>query len=129
MAAEMQSLVAQWKNLKTQAESGDIRMDPEIGNALKGHAEQMKTKLDDFLADTNRLENLSGFGTLKTATTLQSKFEGKASGSDGSAIERLKQSIEVLTLMAETYEKATRTIQDTDQSNSQKLANTDAGAK
>ncbi|MEV0294593.1 hypothetical protein [Nocardia sp. NPDC050710] len=129
MAAEMQSLVAQWKNLKTQAESGELMVDPEIGTALKGHAEQMKTKLDTMLVGIKQLDKLSGFGTLATATTLQGKFERKASGDNASAVERLKQSIEVVTLMAETYEKATRTIQDTDQSNSQKLANMDTGAK
>ncbi|MBH0776842.1 hypothetical protein [Nocardia bovistercoris] len=129
MSEQMQSLVAQWRNLNTQAESGDLRLDPAVGNALKAQAEQMKTKLDDMLVAARQLGALSGFGALQTATTMQQKFENKAVAGDGSAVQRLLQSVEVLTLMAETYEKAVRTIEDTDQANSQKLANVELGGK
>ena len=74
-------------------------------------------------------DHLQGFGALGSAIALQRKFEAKANGGDGSAVTRLQQSIDVLTLMSETYEKAIGTIQDTDLSNSQKLANADTGAK
>ncbi|WP_054811137.1 hypothetical protein [Nocardia arizonensis] len=129
MSEQIQNLVTQWNGLKTEAESGQLRMDPEVCNALKGHADQMKIQLNRMLFAVGQLSELSGFGALRTAKIMQQKFENKADTGDASAAERLKQSIEVLTLMAETYEKAVRTIEETDQSNSQKLADVDTGGK
>ncbi|MGN2641317.1 hypothetical protein ACWEKT_36150 [Nocardia takedensis] len=126
MAAEMQDMVTHWKNLKTQAESGELKMDPDIGNALKAHAEKMRGKLDLMLTRARALEILQGFGGLDTANTLRKKFEAKATGADGSALIRLQQSIEILTLMSETYAKAIGTIQETDLTNAQKLGNAEA---
>ncbi|MGV9613171.1 hypothetical protein [Nocardia xishanensis] len=125
----MSSLVDQWKTFKTQAESGELRLDDAIGTALKTHAEQMAAKLDTLIFQAQLLDHLAGFGDLKSANDLKGKFERKASGGDGSAVERLKQSSEVLTLMAETYQKAIGKIQETDQSNASAYQQLDPGGK
>lgn len=68
---ELTGLHDHWKTLKTQAENGELRMDPQIGNALKGRADTMLTALNKMLVDTNQLQHVSGFGTLKSAEALR----------------------------------------------------------
>ncbi|WP_067841371.1 hypothetical protein [Nocardia lijiangensis] len=120
--AQMQLQSAQWKTLKQQAESGELRMDAEIGRELAGHAEKMIKALDVLVVQARLLSYLGGFGTLSSAKALQDKFSTKALGGDDAAVTRLGQSIEVLTLMKETYELAAKTLSETDQANAQQLS-------
>ncbi|MBF6158214.1 hypothetical protein IU421_15385 [Nocardia cyriacigeorgica] len=119
-------LVSHWKSLKTQAENGELRMDPEIGNALKARADAMITALDDMLDDAAALEHVSGFGSLGSAVELQKKFAAKAVTDQDSAVNRLKESHEIVTLMSETYALAIRRIEETDQSTAGALGKTGA---
>ncbi|MCP2320798.1 hypothetical protein APR12_006185 [Nocardia amikacinitolerans] len=120
--AQMQQQSAQWKTLKQQAESGQLQMDPEIGRELAAHAERMAKALDVLTSQARWLSYLGGFGTLSSANALQGKFSSKALGGDDAAVTRLGQSIEVLTLMKETYELAAKTLSETDQANAQQLS-------
>ncbi|MET8776776.1 hypothetical protein ABZV58_17375 [Nocardia sp. NPDC004654] len=120
--ARVQGMVAHWQTLKQQAESGELRMDPEIGRELAGHAEQMGKKLDGLVRQAGFLAYVSGFGTLASAVALKDKFALKASDGNDAAVLRLKQSIEVLTLMKQTYELAAKTMSETDQANAQQLS-------
>ncbi|MEV0340868.1 hypothetical protein AB0H49_17760 [Nocardia sp. NPDC050713] len=120
--AQMQQQSVQWKNLKQQAESGQLHMDGDIGRELAGHAEKMGKALDRLTEQAAWLAYLSGFGTLGSAKALQGKFALKAQDGDDAAVTRLKQSAEVLTLMKETYELAAKSLTETDQTNAQQLA-------
>jgi len=66
------------------------------------------------------LDHLAGYGSLPSAMNLQQKFELKAAGGgphDGndSAVTRLEQHIEIVTLMRDTYAAAIGQLQSTDQ--------------
>ncbi|WP_280228339.1 hypothetical protein [Nocardia cyriacigeorgica] len=121
---ELTGLLGHWKALKTQAENGELRMDPEIGNALKARADAMLAALDKMLFDTEELQYVSGFGTLKSAEALRAKFAAKAVTDDDSAKKRLQESIDIVTLMSETYALAVRRIEETDQSTAGALGKT-----
>ncbi|WP_069163108.1 hypothetical protein [Nocardia altamirensis] len=114
--AQMEAAVARWQTLKKQAEGGELRLDEQVGTELANHADQMRTKLNKILNDASELDRLSGFGTLKSAEALRGKFERKANGGNDSAMERLKQSIDVVTLMSETYKLAIGKLTESDQS-------------
>ncbi|MFD6161855.1 hypothetical protein ACFWF7_35200 [Nocardia sp. NPDC060256] len=120
--AQMQAMVTRWQALKTQAEGGELRLDEEIGQLLAGHAEQMRLKLRRMADKAGDLEHTSGFGTLGSATALQAKFASKANGSSDSAVTRLQQSMEVVTLMRDTYKLAIGKLTESDQSAADKLA-------
>ncbi|MBF6440065.1 hypothetical protein [Nocardia cyriacigeorgica] len=122
--SEMPGLLNHWKTMKTQAENGELRMEPEIGNALKGRADTLLTELRKMVADTKQLEHVSGFGTLNSAEALRKKFAAKASTDEDSALKRLQESIDIVTLMSETYALAIRRIEETDQSTAGVLGQT-----
>ncbi|MFE3445225.1 hypothetical protein ACFXNW_19515 [Nocardia sp. NPDC059180] len=123
---KLTGMIDHWKTLKTQAENGELRMDSEIGNALKGRADAMLTALNKMIGDTKQLEHVSGFGTLKSAEALRGKFAAKATTDDDSAQKRLQESIDIVTLMSETYELSIRRIEETDQSTAGVLGQTGA---
>ncbi|MEU7145131.1 hypothetical protein ABZ942_37205 [Nocardia sp. NPDC046473] len=126
--AGMQAAVARWQSLKKQAEGGELRLDEQIGTDLARHADQMLKKLNKMMDITVGLDRLSGFGTLMSAEALRDKFGSKANGSDDSAVNRLKQSIEVLTLMSETYNLAIGKLTESDQSAADKLRQLNLGS-
>ncbi|MEU7217261.1 hypothetical protein [Nocardia iowensis] len=125
--ADMQGMLTRWQTLKKQAEGGEFRLDEQIGQDLARHAEQMRTKLQNMLNKAGELEHLSGFGSLTSAGDLRNKFALKANNGDDSAVKRLKQSIDVVILMKETYELAIGKLKESDQSAADRLAALNAG--
>lgn len=125
--APLSGMLDHWKTLKSQAESGELRMDEQVGSALKAQADQLITRLDLMLVRANQLQHVTGFGTLASAVALQKKFSEKALGADDSAVKRLQESIDIVRLMRDTYELAIRKIGETDQSIATDLGN--AGAQ
>ncbi|MBF6102250.1 hypothetical protein IU510_29980 [Nocardia cyriacigeorgica] len=123
---ELTGMLDHWKTLKTQAENGELRMDPEIGNALKARADTLITELDKMVNKTEELQYVTGFGTLKSAEALRAKFAAKAVTDDDSAKKRLQESIDIVTLMSQTYALAIRRIEETDQSTAGALGKTGA---
>ncbi|CAM4516067.1 hypothetical protein NONI108955_40260 [Nocardia ninae] len=119
---QMQGMLTRWQTLKTQAESGELRLDTEIGTALARHAQRMSDQLSLMMDRASSLAFLSGFGTLQSADALRNKFAQKANNGNDSAVKRLQQSIDVVTLMKETYELAIGKLQESDQSAADKLA-------
>ncbi len=126
-ATQLEAAVARWQTLKKQAEGGELRLDEQIGTELIRHAEQLRTKLQEMVGSADTLERLTGFGTLGSATALQAKFSNKASVSDDSAVNRLKQSIDVVTLMSETYTLAIGKLSESDQAAADRFAQLDNG--
>ncbi|WP_107654476.1 hypothetical protein [Nocardia suismassiliense] len=118
----MQGMLTRWQTLKTQAESGELRLDTETGTALARHAQRMSDQLSLMMDRASSLAFLSGFGTLHSADALRNKFAQKANNGNDSAVKRLQQSIDVVTLMKETYELAIGKLQESDQSAADKLA-------
>ncbi|WP_378737768.1 hypothetical protein [Nocardia brasiliensis] len=125
--AQMQGMLARWQTLKTQAEGGELRLDTEIGTALASHAQRMREQLDLMMNRAKNLAFTSGFGTLQSAEALRDKFALKANNGDDSAVKRLQQSLEVVTLMKETYELAIGKLKESDQSAADRLAALNAG--
>ncbi|WP_194819272.1 hypothetical protein [Nocardia sp. XZ_19_385] len=104
-----------WQTFKTQALAGELKMDTDIGEALRKRCETFIDALDVMKKDAQALDHLSGYGTLPSALALQKKFEQKASG-DGSAAKVIEQHIEVVKLMHDTYAAAIGKITQADQS-------------
>ncbi|WP_194837920.1 hypothetical protein [Nocardia sp. XZ_19_369] len=125
--SEMQAMLTRWQTLKKQAEGGELLLDSQIRERLVTHAEQMRTKLDAMVNKAAELEHLSGFGSLTSAGDLRQKFALKANNGTDSAVKRLQQSIDIVTLMKETYELAIGKITESDQSVADKLAALNTG--
>ncbi|MEV6392391.1 hypothetical protein [Nocardia xishanensis] len=124
--SSMDNALAQWRNYKQKAESGEFRMDPQIGDALRGRAQTMLDGLEkDLLRRASDLGQLSGFGTLPSAEALKTKFENKADTDSDSAVNQLKKHIDLVTLMRDTYALSIRKLSDTDQANASQFNNTD----
>ncbi|MBF6548751.1 hypothetical protein [Nocardia brasiliensis] len=124
---DMQGMMTRWQSLYKQADGGELRLDEEVGEKLAAHAEQMQTKLQSMLNKAGELEHLSGFGTLSSALALQKKFSLKANKGDDSAVKRIEQSIDVVTLMRDTYRLACGKLAEVDKSAADRLAGLDVG--
>ncbi|MBF6364484.1 hypothetical protein IU433_10230 [Nocardia puris] len=118
--------LAQWRGYKQKAESGEFKLDSQLGGALEGRCDTLLDGLrTELLRRATNLRQLSGFGELPSATALQSKFEKKADGDQDSAVNQLKKHIDLVILMRDTYKLATQKLADQDQSNANDLNNTD----
>ncbi|TLG00259.1 hypothetical protein FEK35_24630 [Nocardia cyriacigeorgica] len=123
MAEEVDQL-QHWQNLKTQAQNGVLRVEPELGRALMARCDTFLAALETMRTDAMRLQYVGGFGSLKSADALAKKFASKAVGAEDSAVTRIEQSIDIVTTMRQTYELAIRTITETDQAIGQQLGKT-----
>ncbi|MBF6397700.1 hypothetical protein IU438_18080 [Nocardia cyriacigeorgica] len=123
MAEEVDQL-KHWQGLKTQAQNGELRLDPDLGNALIGRCDTMLTELDAMRTQALNLQYVSGFGTLKSADALAKKFASKAVGAEDSAVTRLEETIDIVNTMKQTYELAIRTLTETDQTIGDQLGKT-----
>ncbi|SNY81537.1 hypothetical protein SAMN04244553_3135 [Nocardia amikacinitolerans] len=124
--SSMDDALAQWRTYKQKAESGEFRMDPQIGDALRGRAQTMLDGLEkDLLRRASDLGQIGGFGTLPSAQALKTKFENKAVNDPDSAVNQLKKHIDLVTLMRDTYALSIRKLSETDQANASQLNNTD----
>ncbi|MBF6101444.1 hypothetical protein IU510_25820 [Nocardia cyriacigeorgica] len=121
--AEQVDQLQHWQNLKTQAENGELRLEPELGNALMGRCDTMLTELDAMRTQALNLQYVAGFGTLPSAQALAKKFAGKAFGDEDSAVKRIEQSIDIVNTMRQTFELSIRTLTETDQAVGQNLGN------
>ncbi|MFI7004324.1 hypothetical protein [Nocardia sp. NPDC050175] len=125
--AQMQAMVTRWQTLKKQAEGGEFRLDEEIGKQLSDHAERMRSAVQRMVDTAGDLQHLAGFGTLSSAEDLRAKFALKADKGNDSAVKRLQQSVEVATLMRDTYKLAIGKLTESDQSAADRLAQLNMG--
>lgn len=122
----IEASLAQWRGYKEKAESGEFRMDEQIGRALQARCETLLSGLEDtLLSKAGLLDQLSGFGTLPSAEALRSKFANKAVIDHDSAVNQIKKHIDLVILMRDTYKLATQKLADQDQTNANDLNNTD----
>lgn len=120
-----------WQGLKQQAIDGDLRMDYDLGEALHRECETLLTSLQLRRRTATNLNHLAGYGGLPSALDMKKKFELKASGAENgdSAVARLDEMIEVVTLMRDTYAAAIGGIRQTDQQNSSQTATAGEGLR
>lgn len=81
----------------------------------------MLIQLENMVSQAASLKYLTGFGDLNSARALQEKFARKADGDEDSAVQRLKECIDIVKVMRDTYEIAARQITETDQSTAGEL--------
>ncbi|MGI5221360.1 hypothetical protein [Nocardia sp. CA-290969] len=121
---EQTTLLQQWQTMKTQAETGELRMEADISVKLKARCQTFISRLEQMLVMADQLQYVEGFGSLRSAGYLRDKFANKAVNDADSAANRLKTAIEIVTLMEQTFELCSRRLAETDQSTSSALGNT-----
>ncbi|WP_280457143.1 hypothetical protein [Nocardia carnea] len=122
--ADHTAMLQQWQNLKTQAESGELRMESDIAAKLAAHCDGFIARLDEALLQTDDLAVVEGFGGLRSAQYLRDKFAKKAVEDPDSASNRLRTAIDIVNLMKQTFELSCKQIEEVDQSTSSALGNT-----
>ncbi|MBF6263300.1 hypothetical protein IU443_25280 [Nocardia farcinica] len=124
---------ASWRQLESQAVSGDFQMDFQVGEALRSRCEALLQELRSMRTKAQRLAHLSGYGLLPSSLALKQKFERKAAGGgehdlNDSAVARLDQNIAIVELMHDTYAAAIGKLQQNDQSAASEMtAQTEGG--
>lgn len=132
--SEEQTQIKHWQGLKQQAVDGDLRMDEDLGTALRDACEKYRQALMDQKDQARNLGRLAGYGGLPSAKHLQQKFEQKATGGGGAgpddnAIARLDEHIQIAELMRDTYAAAIGKLQQTDQDNAAGVNNAGEGMR
>lgn len=122
--AEQDDQLKQWQAMKTQAENGELRMEQAVGEALAKRCDTFLGELNDMVVQASNLQYIGGFGGLRSATQLATKFAQKADGAEDSAVARLNTTIEIVKLMKQTFELSVKQVTETDQQTSQAIDNT-----
>ncbi|MFI5720972.1 hypothetical protein [Nocardia sp. NPDC051750] len=117
------TLLQQWQTMKTQAESGELRMETDVSDKLKGRCHTFKSRLEQMLVMADQLQYVEGFGGLRSAGYLRNKFANKAVTDTDSAANRLKTALDIVTVMEQTFELCARRLEETDESTSSALGN------
>ncbi|MFC4373095.1 hypothetical protein ACFO5K_03180 [Nocardia halotolerans] len=116
---------AYWTQLAQQAVGGELRMEPELGEALRAAAKVYAEGLVDAKADTGRLANLSGWGSLPSAVALRKKFEQKGVGGgddpNDNAAQRIQDHIDIAWLQHDTFAAAIGKIELVDEQRAAQL--------
>ena len=120
MSDNLASQLTRWHHLQQQAETGDLRIDPDVAEQLAGHCDRLIGELEAIQTDAGKVTHLEGWGDLQSAKDLQRKFEQKAYD----YIDVLGQHIQVVTAMRDTYLTTVRRLTEQDHATSATLAST-----
>lgn len=114
----------QWRKLLDQANSGQLRLDPEVGKGLDQVCDNYLAQLGTALRMTASVKDVSGFGPFPSGQALQEKFRLKASGSEQSLEAVLKQHIDSVQIAKQVVAKAISNFVESDQRASDQISGT-----
>ncbi|NKX88762.1 hypothetical protein [Nocardia coubleae] len=120
-----------WRNMKSQAISGEFKLDEDLGQAIADVVSQYISDLEIQKFEAANLQHLTGWGSLPSAAAIRGKFENKAvaGGShdpDDSAVKRLDQHIAIARDQRDAFLAAIGRLQAVDQQSAGAIGN--AGA-
>lgn len=96
----------QWSQLLTQADAGELALDPEVGRDLDRVCDDHISRLEEVFLSVERVGRISGFGTFDSSAILEKKFSLTASGGDRALDTVLRQHIEAVQTAKEVVAKA-----------------------
>ncbi|MFD4434198.1 hypothetical protein, partial [Nocardia sp. NPDC058497] len=102
---------AEWKKLETQAASGQLSINPEVGANLARVCDDHLDSLENALAQVSRVEQITGFGSFNSSLILEKKFSQTAAGGERSLRDTITQHIEAVTTAKEVVLKAIANFQ------------------
>ncbi|MET9210746.1 MULTISPECIES: hypothetical protein [Actinomycetes] len=115
-----------WRNMKQQAVDGQFKIDEDLGQAIADLANQYVIDLEAQKLVASKLDRMTGWGGLPSATAIQKKLEAKATA-DESAVKRLEQHIAIARDQRDTFLAAIGKLQAVDQQTAGALGATGAG--
>ncbi len=116
---------AEWRKLLSQANSGQLALDPEVAKGLDRVCDDYLHQLDTIMKGADRLRFVGGFGPFQSGKDLQDKFRSKAVGTDQSLEAVLKQHIDVVKTAKEVVAKAISNFGATDQNYADGISGTE----
>lgn len=115
---------AQWNQLLTQANAGELSLDPEIGKDLDRVCDDHLDRLEETFEQVAIVSAISGFGDFDSGRTLERKFSLTASGGDRPLDEALKKHIEAVKTAKAVVAKAIANFVAQDQETGAKISAT-----
>ncbi|MGF0318333.1 hypothetical protein [Nocardia fluminea] len=97
---------AEWTQLLSQANAGQLSLDPEVGKDLDRVCDDHLDRLEEVFEQVALVSAISGFGDFNSGRTLERKFSLTASGGDRPLDEVLKKHIESVKTAKEVVAKA-----------------------
>lgn len=110
-----------WRKLLGQANSGQLSLDPEIGQGLSKVCDEYLNSLNDIMKTTGRLKYLGGFGSFQSGIDLEQKFKTKAFGTDRSIDAILQQHMDVVKTAKEVVAKAISNFTEVERQNAARI--------
>ncbi|MEV6225140.1 hypothetical protein AB0M13_26160 [Nocardia fluminea] len=96
----------QWNQLLTQANAGELALDPEVGRDLDRVCDDHISRLEEVFLSVERVARISGFGSFDSSAILENKFSQTAVGGDRALDTVLRQHIEAVQTAKEVVAKA-----------------------
>lgn len=120
-----------WRNMKSQAMNGEFRIEEDLGQSIANVVSEYIDDLERQMNFARRLDRLTGWGGLPSATAIREKLESKAVGGgddpDDSAVTRLEQHIAIARDQRDTFLAAIGKLQTVDQQTAGDITATGAG--
>lgn len=96
----------QWNQLLTQADAGELSLDPEVGRDLDRVCDDHLDRLEEVYELVDRVKRIDGFGSFNSSQALANKFSQTASGGDRALDTVIRQHIEAVQTAKEVVAKA-----------------------
>ncbi|MEU7630750.1 hypothetical protein AB0C34_12290 [Nocardia sp. NPDC049220] len=106
----------EWRKVLDMANSGHVRLDPEIGKGLDKVCDDYLDRLDAISRLADRVKIVDGFGPFPSGKALQEKFKWKATGTDQSLDAILMKHIDAVKTAKEVVAKSISNFTEQDQS-------------
>lgn len=104
----------EWQRVLTDAEAGELSLDPNVGQSLDTVCDDYLLRLEEIYMQVVRLQYLDGFGGFPSSQVLQDKFSRKAKGSERSLEAVLLQHMDAVNVAKQAVAKAVQNFVEQD---------------
>ncbi len=121
-----------WRNMKQQAVNGEFKIEEDLGQSLARVINQYVLDLEAQKLVASKLDRMTGWGGLPSASKIREKVEAKAVAGGGgdandSAVKRLEQHIAIARDQRDTFLAAIGKLEAIDQQSAGALGAAGAG--
>ncbi|MFE5474764.1 hypothetical protein ACFQ9R_03595 [Nocardia sp. NPDC056541] len=103
---------SRWETLKSNAESGNLYLDPSVSTSCRDACNRQITLFSELKQSLSSLSSVSGLGRFNAADELSKMLGMKAIGGERDFNTAFEEHIQVLTLIRDTIEISVKKYED-----------------
>ncbi|MFH5210538.1 hypothetical protein ACHIPZ_20360 [Antrihabitans sp. NCIMB 15449] len=100
-----------WQRLSREASAGNLRLEEGVANEVAAACQELADGYQRLIYRANNFQILDGLGDIESGRQLAEKFDRKAFGGHDALVGRLKDHIDIVTMIQQTVTTAAAKIQ------------------